>query len=126
MILDRIQCIIKLMDENSITAYEVAQNTTLSQQAIDKIKNGKSQNPRPRTLDEIEEYLHIKTKSLKNKTGSDLSGKFVDSDSIEYLEKSVIKNWDKLKEMELLKMKLEIETKDITGMADLLNYSDEE
>lgn len=104
MKLDRVKKIVNILVENNITAYEVAQNTTLTAFAVQKIKDGESKKPRTSTLDEIENFLH---------------NKFTDKDknqlnhlNVSKLAIDVYKNWDALMEEDIFKEKIDNLVKD--------------
>ena len=50
--------IIKEIKENGITAYKIAEKTSLTEVGINKILNGNSKNPRKETLKILEDFIH--------------------------------------------------------------------
>ncbi|WP_109438371.1 helix-turn-helix transcriptional regulator [Aquimarina sp. AU119] len=99
----RVKKIIETMDLHNISPYEVSQHTSLTHQALQKIKTGSSINPRSRTLDEIEEYLNTKIHGVNKKVDKqDNSTPFYSKDgspaSLKDISMFVIKNIETFKE----------------------------
>ena len=67
-----LQEIIKEIKDNGITAYKIAEKTSLTEVGINKILNGNSKNPRPDTLKILEDFIHNFKSSLHNK--NDVTG----------------------------------------------------
>ncbi len=111
----RIDKLVTLINENNITAYEIAQNTSLTINGVQKIIDGVTEKPRSRTLDDIENYLnkklflvneapeHYKTSDSKfyNKDGSPAT--------LKQLSEYVVRNVEMFKEDVAFKNLIDIE-----------------
>ncbi|WP_062056104.1 hypothetical protein [Aquimarina longa] len=118
MNLDRTKKIVSQLIENNITAYEVAQNTTLTAYAVQKIKDGDSKKPRESTLKEIENFLQKKLSNELNFKEDDIS--------ISELAIDVYKNWNRLMEEDIFKEKIDNLVKDgiILKLQEIINKND--
>ncbi|WP_438712305.1 hypothetical protein ACSTS3_07960 [Aquimarina muelleri] len=112
---DRIEKIVNMLIDNKITAYEVAQNTSLTAFAVQKIKDRESKNPRTSSLDEIEVFLQNKF-SIKNNSQ-------LNNTNISKLAIDVYKNWDELMKEDIFKEKIQNLVKDelIIKLQEMIN-----
>lgn len=68
--LDKLKTLLKVIEDNNITAYEIGKYTKISTFAIQKIIKGETKKPNDLTINAIEEFLEnaIVGTNIKNKT----------------------------------------------------------
>lgn len=61
-----LEIIVKTIKERGLTAYKIAEETSLTEVGINKILNGKSKTPRKSTLEILHNYLFVYKENLQN------------------------------------------------------------
>lgn len=76
--------IVKTIKEKGITAYKIAEETSLTEVGINKILNGKSKTPRKNTLQILHNYLFPYKENLQNNYLEESKEKYKSSDPTGY------------------------------------------